>query len=53
MITGFGGLGDNLSVFGIVDNEDIGDGYEKEGSFGVEGTAVDDVGVGGFWFGLS
>ena len=51
-VTGFGGFGDDLSVFGIVDNEDVGDGYKEEIAFGIEGAAVDDVGVGRFGFGL-
>ena len=47
-----GGFGDNLARISVVDNEDLGDGNEEEGVVAVVGAGVDDVGVGGFRFGL-
>lgn len=37
----------------IVDNENFGDDNEEEIAIGAIGAAVNDVGVGGLWLGLS
>ena len=53
MFTCAGGFSDYFTIISIVYDEDIGDDNEKKGAVGVEGAAEDDVGIGGFGFGLN
>lgn len=48
-----GGLGDNLSVLRVVDDEDVCDDNEEKRAVSVESAGVDHVGIWRLWFGLN
>jgi hypothetical protein len=46
------GFGDDLSVFRVVDDEDVSDDHEEQRAVSVKGAGIDDVGVRRLWLWL-